>query len=94
MQGRGRRKSEIPVKPMAITAKDVGTAIRALRERLGLSQRMLAREVGISSSSMNAIENGTTFPSLITLYEIGWHLDFSFDRFFDMVEEASLEEAS
>jgi len=61
---------------------DVGTPLRAERERQGVSLRELARQVGISPSAMSQIETGRSRPSVRTLYAIVSKLDMSLDELF------------
>lgn len=49
---RGRR-------PLSKRPSDYGEWIRQNRERLGLSQRRLAREIGLSPGYISQLENGT-----------------------------------
>jgi transcriptional regulator with XRE-family HTH domain len=58
---------------------DLGDGIRAQRERLGLSLRAVASEIGISASLLSQVETGKLTPSLSTLYEIASYLDVSVD---------------
>ena len=43
------------------------SALRALRERAGLSQKGLAAQVGISRQQVNRLENGSYDPYLSTV---------------------------
>lgn len=45
----------------------IGSEIRALREKRGLSQRRVAEHAGLSRSSLKAIESGDRYPTLRTL---------------------------
>ncbi|MGX1801913.1 helix-turn-helix domain-containing protein, partial [Brevundimonas naejangsanensis] len=38
----------------------IGPRLRALRDRLGLSQRALARKAGVPSSTVSLVESGRT----------------------------------
>jgi DNA-binding XRE family transcriptional regulator len=42
--------------------RDVGTLVRELRARLGLTQERLAQELGVSFSTVNGWENGKRAP--------------------------------
>lgn len=55
----------------------LGIAAKYLRERLGLSQRAAARELGISHVHLNNIENGRTSPTamMIERYYEKWKID-------------------
>jgi transcriptional regulator with XRE-family HTH domain len=73
--------------PSALRARqplhsDVGSRLRAERERRGISLRALARQVGISPSAMSQIETGRSRPSVRTLYAIVSTLDMSLDELF------------
>src|SRR5918992_6122764 len=61
---------------------DIGSKLRAERERQGVSLRELARQVGISPSAMSQIETGRSRPSVRTLYAIVSKLDMSLDELF------------
>jgi len=50
--------------------EDVGTRLRAYRERAGIGVRELARRVGVSPSMISQIETGKTQPSVSTLYAV------------------------
>jgi transcriptional regulator with XRE-family HTH domain len=73
--GRARRAPEA-------LDNDVGSLLRAERERQGVSLRELARQVGISPSAMSQIETGRSRPSVRTLYAIVTKLDMSLDELF------------
>ncbi|MGA9596858.1 MAG: cupin domain-containing protein [Acidimicrobiia bacterium] len=59
-----------------------GIADRLREERVnaGLSQRELARRLGLSASMISQIESGQSKPSVGTLYAIVTELDVSLDR--------------
>ncbi len=56
-------------------AAGVGAAIRAARERAGLSMRSLATQCGVSQPFLSQVENGVASPSLATLYRLAGALD-------------------
>lgn len=58
----------------------IGSRLREERIRAGLSQRELARRVGISPSLISQLESGLSKPSVGTLYGIVTELDVSLDR--------------
>ncbi|MDX1469485.1 MAG: helix-turn-helix domain-containing protein, partial [Acidimicrobiia bacterium] len=58
----------------------IGRRIREERVRVGLSQRELARRLGLSASLISQLESGQTRPSVGTLYSIVTELDVSLDR--------------
>ena len=57
----------------------LGTRIRKVRERAGISQAELARRIGISATSMNAIEGGHTDPRASRIVAIARELGVSTD---------------
>ncbi|MFI6357241.1 helix-turn-helix domain-containing protein [Streptomyces sp. NPDC050743] len=61
---------------------EIGTQLRTLRERDGVSLRGLAGRVGISPSLLSQIETGKTQPSVGTLYALVNQLGISFDDLF------------
>jgi transcriptional regulator with XRE-family HTH domain len=58
----------------------IGARLRAERARIGLSQRELARRLGVSPSLISQIESGQSKPSVGTLYAIVTELGLSLDR--------------
>jgi transcriptional regulator with XRE-family HTH domain len=58
---------------------EVGTRLRQVRERSGLSQRALAKRSGISNATISLIESGKLNPSVAVLKRIldGIQLDLS-----------------
>ncbi len=61
---------------------DPGAALRALRERRGLTIAALARQVGISAAAISQIESGTVQPSVTTLRRLAAALGVPVFRFF------------
>jgi transcriptional regulator with XRE-family HTH domain len=57
----------------------LGTRIRKARERAHISQAELARRIGISKTSMNAIEGGATDPRASRIVAIAHVLGVSTD---------------
>lgn len=58
----------------------VGEAIRARRQALGLSLRHLADRLGVTASLISQIERGRANPSVSTLYAIVAELELSLDE--------------
>lgn len=58
----------------------IGDRIREERLRCGLSQRELARRLGVSPSLISQLESGHSNPSVATLYAIVNELDLSLDH--------------
>jgi transcriptional regulator with XRE-family HTH domain len=61
---------------------EIGSRLRAERERQGLSLRKLAGRLEISPSALSQIETGRSRPSVSTLYTIVSELGISFDELF------------
>ncbi len=62
---------------MAGELEDIGTRLRQKRDRVGISQRELARRIGLSASLISQIESGQSKPSVSTLYGIVTELGVS-----------------
>ncbi len=62
------------------TLDAIGDRLREERVRAGLSQRELARRLGLSASLISQLESGQSKPSVGTLYAIVTELDVSLDR--------------
>jgi transcriptional regulator with XRE-family HTH domain len=62
--------------------EDIGTRLREERERVRISQRELARRIGLSASMISQIESGQSKPSVSTLYAIVSELGVSVDDIF------------
>ncbi len=58
----------------------IGDRLREERAKAGLSQRELARRLGLSPSLISQLESGLSKPSVGTLYAIVTELDLSLDR--------------
>ena len=58
----------------------IGDRLREERVKAGLSQRELARRLGLSASLISQLESGVSKPSVGTLYAIVTELDVSLDR--------------
>ena len=67
---------------MAGELEDIGAKLREERERVNISQRELARRIGLSASLISQIESGQSKPSVSTLYAIVTELDVSVDDVF------------
>jgi putative transcriptional regulator len=60
--------------------------VRALRERLGLSQARLGAALGVSRQTVNSIENGRYDPSLPLAIAIARHFHRTVDEIFHVDE--------
>lgn len=58
----------------------IGDRLRLERTQAGISQRELARRLGLSASMISQIESGLSKPSVGTLYAIVTELNLSLDR--------------
>ena len=72
---------------MAGELEDIGTRLREERDRVGISQRELARRIGLSASMISQIESGLSKPSVSTLYAIVTELGVSVDDVFRGAED-------
>jgi transcriptional regulator with XRE-family HTH domain len=61
---------------------DIGSRLREERGRARISQRELARRLGVSASLISQIESGQSKPSVSTLYAIVTELGVSLDDIF------------
>ncbi|HET8718262.1 MAG TPA: helix-turn-helix transcriptional regulator [Nocardioidaceae bacterium] len=58
--------------------------VRELRQEAGLSQDALARAVGVSRQTINAIETGRYDPSLRLAVHLARHFDRPVEEMFDV----------
>jgi transcriptional regulator with XRE-family HTH domain len=61
---------------------NLGSRLKAVRLRSGMSLREVARQLGVSPSFISQLENGKSQPSVATLYSIAQLLDVSIDELF------------
>jgi transcriptional regulator with XRE-family HTH domain len=64
---------------------NVGTQVKALREREGLSMRGLAERCGLSPNTISLIERGATSPTVSTLHRMATALGVPITEFFGRV---------
>ena len=62
---------------------DIGSRLRAAREKAGLSQRMLARRSGVSNGTISLIEQNKISPSVSSLKRLLDTVSMSLVEFFD-----------
>jgi len=73
--------SEAPASDRVVDDLDrIGEHLREERTKKGLSQRELARRLGLSASLISQLESGMSKPSVGTLYAIVTELDVSLDQ--------------
>lgn len=66
---------------------DIGSRLKQEREAARISQRELARRLGVSASLISQIESGQSKPSVSTLYAIVTELGLSLDYVFRVHED-------
>jgi transcriptional regulator with XRE-family HTH domain len=76
---------------MAGELADLGARLREEREAARISQRELARRLGVSASLISQIESGQSKPSVSTLYGIVTELGVSLDDVFRVHENGLTE---
>jgi putative transcriptional regulator len=62
----------------------VNSRVRELRQASGLSQEALARALGVSRQTINAIETGRYDPSLQLAVHLARHFDSTVEEMFDV----------
>lgn len=67
----------------------VGAAIRAKRKEAGLSIRKCAEAIGVSTSTLDNYESGTTPPTLLALHRLTMTLDCSADDLMPVVVDGA-----
>lgn len=79
-----------------LSQKEIGKRIMELRKAKGLSQDELARNLGISRSSLVQIEQGNRYVDVIELQSLSLLLEFSLDEFlsknYEPVKKSELKE--
>lgn len=63
-----------------LSDENLGSRLREVRLRRGLSLRSVAQELGVSASLISQVEIGKTQPSVSTLYALASHLGVSLDE--------------
>lgn len=69
----------------------IGKKIKKLRKTSGITQADLARELGITRSSVNAWEMGVSLPSTLYVIELARIFKVSTDYLLDVEREAVLD---
>ena len=75
------------------TAIKFGQMIKKNREKKGISQEKLARELNLSRISINNYEQGKQAPNLDTAIKIALYLDIHLNDLTQAVDESSLDRA-
>ena len=68
------------VMPDKVNPREIGIRIRTRRRQLGLSQRALAVDVGVSAAFISGLEKGERLPSLETLVRLSECLEQPLDE--------------
>lgn len=68
----------------------IADKIKLLREKSGLTQSELAKQLGITRSGVNAWEMGISVPSTQYVVELALFFDVSTDYLFDLNKTASV----
>lgn len=76
---------------MARISDQVGTRIKAYRQRAGLTQEALAFHADMHVSFISEIERGLKKPSIESLEKLLFALNVSFVEFFDLDDTALLQ---
>ncbi|MDE0092286.1 MAG: helix-turn-helix transcriptional regulator [Oligoflexia bacterium] len=75
------------------TAIKFGQMIKKNREKKGISQEKLARELNLSRISINNYEQGKQAPNLDTAIKIALYLNIHLNDLAEAVDESSLDRA-
>ena len=75
------------------TATKFGQMIKKTREKKGISQEKLARELNLSRISINNYEQGKQAPNLDTAVKIALYLNIHLNDLVQAVDESSLDYA-
>ncbi|MGO9161479.1 MAG: helix-turn-helix domain-containing protein [Streptosporangiaceae bacterium] len=70
---------------------DLGSAVRAQRERRRMTIASLARRVGVSAAAISQIESGAVQPSVATLRKLAASLEIPVFRLFLPVESEAVK---
>ena len=62
--------------------QEIGTRLRTIRERLGLSQRQLARQAGVANATISQIEAGKLNPTVSMLKKVLGGVPLGLGEFF------------
>lgn len=65
----------------------VRNQIRSIREKRKISQKTVAKELGVSRQTMTAIENMKYNPSLELSLKIAQYFEMKVEEIFELVEE-------
>lgn len=69
---------------------ELGSKIKALRLRAGMTQEMLAEELGVSFQTISKWENGVCAPDIMMLPKLSVYFGVTIDELFDLTTEQKL----
>lgn len=69
---------------------ELGTKIKALRLRAGMTQEMLAEELGVSFQTISKWENGVCTPDIMMLPKLSVYFGVTIDELFDLTTDQKL----
>ena len=72
---------------------DLGSRLKDVRLRSGMSLREVSRQLGVSPSFVSQMENGKSLPSVATLYAVAQLLNVSIDELFGNVPASSKQQS-
>lgn len=70
---------------------DIGSKIKLLRQKVGVTQEQLGERLGISAQSISKWENGITMPDITLLPLLSGELGVSIDELFDLTTDQKLQ---
>ena len=76
--GLSRKNEYTPIKKL--DKKEIGTKLKDIREKLGLTQKQIANECMITQQSYSLYENGKTLVTPLVLYTICYNHKLSIDN--------------
>lgn len=66
--------------------------IESLRKEREISQKLFARQLGVSRQTVSSLENGRYDPSILLAYKIAKYFDLSIEEVFIFEEEGNENE--
>lgn len=63
-----------------LDSRKIGNFIAAKRKKLGLTQQQLADQLSVSFQAISKWENGTAYPNVEILYDLGIALGVTVDE--------------
>ena len=75
-----RRKNDNYIEIKKLNKKQVGSNLKAIRNKLGLTQQQIADECMITQQSYSLYENGKTLVTSLVLYTICYNHKLSIDK--------------